>query len=45
MYNLAVFANSFPYPSIEVSAIAIGIVIAGIITYKGGNSGLNGKIS
>ena len=45
MYNLAVFINSFPYLSVEVGAVATGIVVAGIIACGGENSGLKGKIS
>ena len=45
MYNLAVFTSFFPYPSVEVSTVAIGIVVAGIIARGGRNSGLKGKIS
>ena len=45
MYNLAIFASSFPYPSIEVGAVAIGIVVAGIIACGGRDSRLSGKVS
>ena len=45
MYNLAVFASSFPYPNIEVGTVIIGIVIVGVIAYRGGNSGLKDKVS
>ena len=45
MYNLAAFASSFPYPSVEVGAVVIGIVVADIIAHKSGNSGLKSKIS
>ena len=45
MYNLAIFTSFFPYPSIEVGAVAIGIVIAGIIACRGKNSGLSNKVS
>ena len=45
MYNLAIFTNSFPYPSIEVGAMAMGIIVANIIAYKGGDGGLSGKVS
>ena len=44
MYNLAVFISSFPYLSIKVGAMAIGIVIAGIIAYRGRDGRLNGKV-
>ena len=45
MYNLAIFASSFPYPSIEVGAVATGIVIVGIIACGGRDGGLSGKVS
>ena len=45
MYNLAVFASSFPYPSIEIGTMVIGIVVVGIIAYRGGDSEFNNKVS
>ena len=45
MYNLTIFTSSFPYPSIEVGIMAIGIVIVGIIACRGGDSKLNNKVS
>ena len=45
MYNLAVFVSSFPYPSVEVGAVATGIVVAGIIACGGRDSGLSGKVN
>ena len=44
MYNLAAFTSSFPYPSIEVGAVAIGIVVVSIMARGGGNSGLRGGV-
>jgi hypothetical protein len=44
IYNLAIFASSFPYPNIEVDAIVMGIVVVGIVAYGGGNSRLRGGI-
>jgi len=45
MYNLAAFASSFLYPSIEVGTVAIGIVVVDIVAYKGRDSGLRGGVS
>ena len=45
MYNLAVFASSFLYFSVEVDAVATSIVIVGVIACGGGNSGLKNKVS
>ena len=45
MYNLAVFISSFLYFSIEVGAVVMGIVVAGIIAHGGRNSGLRGRVS
>ena len=45
MYNLAIFTSSFPYPSVEVGAVAIGIVVAGIMACEGRDSGLSGRVS
>ena len=45
MYNLAVFISSFPYPSVEVSTVVTGIVVAGIIAYRSRDSRLSNKVS
>ena len=45
MYNLAIFASSFPYLSVEVGTVAIGIVAASIIACGGGNSRLRDRVS
>ena len=45
MYNLATFISSFPYPSVEVGAMATGIVVASIMACKGGDSGFSSKVS
>ena len=45
MYNLAIFISSFPYPSIEVGAVVMGIVVIGIIAYKGKDGGFSSKVS
>ena len=45
MYNLAIFASSFPYPSVEVGAVVTGIVVVGIIAYRGRDSGLSNKVN
>ena len=45
MYNLAAFASSFPYPSVEAGAVAIGIVVIGVVAYRGRNSELRSEIS
>ena len=45
MYNLAVFANSFPYPSVKVGTVVMGIVVAGIMAYRGRDGGLSGKVN
>ena len=45
MYNLAVFASSFPYPNVEVGTVAMGIVVAGIIACKGRDGGLSGGVN
>ena len=45
MYSLAVFINSFPYPNIEVGAVVTGIVVVGIIAYRGGDSKLSSRVS
>ena len=45
MYNLAIFTSSFLYFSVEVGAMAMGIVIVSIMACGGGNSGFRGKIS
>ena len=45
MYNLAIFISSFPYPSVEVGAVATGIVIVGIMACKGGDGRLSSKVS
>ena len=45
MYNLAIFTSSFPYPSVEVGAVATGIIVAGIIACRGRDGELSGKVS
>ena len=45
MYNLTIFTSSFPYPSIKIGAMVTGIVIIGIIAYRGGDGKLNSKVS
>ena len=45
MYNLAVFTNSFPYSSVEAGTIVTGIVVVGVMAYKGRNNRLRNKIS
>ena len=45
MYNLTIFTSSFPYPSVEVGAVAMGIIVADIIACRGKDSRLSGKIS
>ena len=45
MYNLAVFISSFLYPSIEIGAVATGIVVIGIIACRGGDGRLSGKVN
>jgi len=45
MYNLATFASSFPYPSVEVGAVVTGIVVAGIVACRGRNGGLRSGVS
>ena len=45
MYNLAIFTNSFLYPSIEVSTVVMGIIVANIIACKGGDGGLSSEVS
>ena len=45
MYNLAIFTSSFPYPSVEVGTMATGIVVVGIMAYKGGDGKLSNKVS
>ena len=44
MYNLATFASSFPYPSIKIGTMVMGIVVVGVVACKGGNAGLKGEI-
>ena len=44
MYNLVAFASSFPYPSVEVSAVAMGIVVADIIACGGRDSRFSGGV-
>jgi hypothetical protein len=44
VYNLAAFASSFPYPNIEVGTVATGVVVAGVVAYGGGDSGLRGEV-
>ena len=43
--HLIIFASSFLYPGVEVGAVAIGIVVAGVMACRGGNGGLRGGIS
>ena len=45
MYNLTIFTSSFPYPSIKIGAMVTGIVIIGIVAYRGRNSRLRSGIS
>jgi hypothetical protein len=45
VYNLAVFISSFPYPSVEVGAVVMGIVVEGIIACGGKDGRLSGKVS
>ena len=45
MYNLAAFTSSFLYPSIEVGAMATGIVVVSIIACRGRDSGLSSKVN
>ena len=45
MYNLAAFTSSFPYPNVEVGAMAIDIVVTGIIACGGRNSKLKNGVS
>ena len=45
MYNLAIFVSSFPYPSVEVGAVAMGIVVVGIMACRGRDSGLSNKVN
>jgi hypothetical protein len=44
VYNLAAFTSSFPYPNIEVGTVVIGVVIVGVIAYRGRDSGFKGKV-
>ena len=44
MYNLAIFTSSFPYPSVEAGAVAMGIVVVNIMACRGRNSGLKNKV-
>ena len=44
MYNLAVFASSFLYPSVKVGAVAMGVIVVGIVACRGGNAGLKGEV-
>ena len=45
MYNLAIFASSFLYPSIEVGTVVTGIVVASIIACGGRDSRLSNKVN
>ena len=45
VYNLAVFASSFPYPNVEVGTIVMGVVVVGVMACGGGDGGLRGEIS
>ena len=45
IYIFAIFTSSFPYFSVEVGAIATGIVVVGVIAYRGKGSGLRDGIS
>ena len=45
MYNLVIFISSFLYPSVEVDAVAMGIVVVCIMARGGGDGGLSGKVS
>ena len=44
MYNLAIFTSSFPYPSVEISAMVTGIIVVVIVAYRGRDDGLSGKV-
>jgi hypothetical protein len=44
VYNLAAFTSSFLYPNIEVGTMATGIVVVGIVAYRGKDGGLKGKV-
>jgi hypothetical protein len=44
VYNLAIFTSSFPYPNIEVGTMATGVVVVGVVAYRGGNGGLRGEV-
>ena len=44
MYNLTTFTSSFLYPSVEVGAIVIGIVVAGVVARGGRNSRFRGGV-
>ena len=44
MYNLAAFTSSFLYPSVEVGAMVMGIVVIGIMAYRGGDGGLSSRV-
>ena len=45
MYNLAIFTNSFLYPSVEIGTIATGIIVVGIKAYRGRDSKLSNRVS
>ena len=45
MYNSAIFTNSFPYPSVEISAVVTSIIIIGVVAHRGRNGRLRGKVS
>jgi hypothetical protein len=45
VYNLAIFTSSFPYPSVKAGAIATGIVVVGVVAYRGKNSRLRSGVS
>jgi len=36
--------SSFPYLGVVIGTVVIGIVVAGVMAYRGGGSGLRGGI-
>ena len=45
MYNLAIFTSSFSYPSVEVGAVVMGIVVVGIMACGGRDSRFSSGVS
>jgi hypothetical protein len=45
VYNLAIFASSFPYLNIEVGTVVTGVVIVGVVACGGRDSGLRGEVN